>query len=277
MSLYLVFDIFLWAGALLLLIGYLKEYRKHDLRMFGYVLLGLFWVTLGPHYLSINDYFNLVMVLSGLPVFLYFAYHEYLSKEWDEDPEELRFLAGAASTAILIYFGVQRIPILSGGLIKAVAEQTAWITRLIGYDFTAGAVNYAGNPLWYRTSSEFIHVPIQGANIDIILACTGLQALAAAATLIWCTEADAGRKVKSILILAPVVYVVNLIRNVLVIYLTAEGITSFEVAHNQIAKTLSVIVLIILMITVFEIMPELFENIIDLVKLPKRKSERANN
>ncbi|MFW5907601.1 MAG: archaeosortase A [Candidatus Natronoplasma sp.] len=277
MSLYLVFDIFLWAGALLLLIGYLKEYRKHDLRMFGYVLLGIFWVTLGPHYLSINDYFNLVMVLSGLPVFLYFAYHEYLSKEWDEDPEELRFLAGAASTAILIYFGVQRIPILSGGLIKAVAEQTAWITRLIGYDFTAGAVNYAGNPLWYRTSSEFIHVPIQGANIDIILACTGLQALAAAATLIWCTEADAGRKVKSILILAPVVYVVNLIRNVLVIYLTAEGITSFEVAHNQIAKTLSVIVLIILMITVFEIMPELFENIIDLVKLPKRKSERANN
>ncbi|MEF8874332.1 MAG: archaeosortase A [Candidatus Thermoplasmatota archaeon] len=272
-----MFDIILWAGVLFLLIGYLREYKKHSFRMLGFALLGIFWLTLAPYYIGIRDYFNLLLVVGGLPVFLYFAYHEYISKKWNEDPEEMRFLAGAASIGTLIYFGIQRIPILSGMLIKAVAEQTAWLANLLGYDFYAGAINFGGNPIWYRTSAEFVHVPIEGTGISIILACTGLQAIAAAGALIWCTKADIDRKVKSLLVTIPVVYVVNLIRNVLVIYLTVEGITSFKMAHNQIAKTLSVIVLIILMITVFEIMPELFENIMDLLRLPKRRSRRAED
>ncbi len=266
-----VFDIILWAGAISLLIGYLKDYKKHTFRILGFILLGTFWITMAPYYIGIRDYFNLVLVIGGLPVFVYFAYHEYLSKKWNEDLEEMKFLAGSASIATLIYFGVQRIPILAGILIKIVAEKTAWLLSLLGYEFYAGAIDFGGNPLWYRTSAEFIRVPIEGSNINIILACTGLQAIAAAAAFIWCTKADKNRKTKSFLTLVPVIYVVNLLRNVLVIYLTAEGITSFKVAHNQIAKTLSVVVLIILMIIVFEIMPELFDNIMNLLKLHKRE------
>jgi len=265
-----IFDIILWTGVLSLLIGYMREYKKHVFRILGFGLLGIFWLTLAPYYFGIKDYFNLMLVVGGLPVFLYFAYHEYLSKKWNEDPDEMKFLAGSASIGTFIYFGIQRIPILAGTLINIVAEQTAWILNLIGYDFYAGDINFGGNPIWYRTSAEFVTVPIEGTSINIILACTGLQAIAAAGALICCTRSARNRKVKSLLLVVPVVYVVNLIRNVLVIYLTVEGITSFEVAHNQIAKTLSVIVLIILMISVFEIMPELFENIMDLLRLPKR-------
>ncbi len=266
-----VFDVILWAGVLSLLIGYLREFKKHTFRILGFILLGIFWLTLSPHYIAIRDYFNLLIVICGLPVFIYFAYHEYLSKKWNEDPEEMKFLAGSASIATLIYFGIQRIPLLAGVLIKAVAEQTTWITNLLGYDFHAASIDFGGSPIWYRTAAEFIRVPIEGTNVNIILACTGLQALAVAGTVVWCTKADADRKLKSLLTLVPVIYVVNLFRNVLVIYLTVEGITSFEVAHNQIAKSLSVIVLVILMITVFEIMPELFDNIINLVKLYERE------
>jgi len=267
----LVFDMILWAGVLLLLMGYLRGYRKHTFRMLGFILLGVFWITMAPYYLSIGDYFNLGLVIGGLPLFIYFAYHEHLSKKWDEDPEVMIFLSGSVSIGTFIYFGVQRIPILAGGLIKIVAEKTAWLTDLLGYGFYTGSIEFGSNPLWYRTSAEFIRVPIEGSNIYIILACTGLQAIAAAVALIWCTKADKDRKVKSLLIVAPVIYLANLIRNVLVIYLTVEGITSFDVAHNQIAKTLSVVVLIILMMIVFEMMPELHENIMKLLTLHKRE------
>lgn len=267
-----IFDIILWVGVSLLLIGYLGEYKKHTFRIGGFVLLGMFWITMAPSYLSMGDYFNLMVVTGGLPVFIFFAYHEYLSKKWNEDLEEMKFLSGSVSIATLIYFGTQRIPILGGYLIKAVAEKTTWITSVLGYEFYAGTIDFGGNPLWYRTSAEVIRVPIEGTNINIILACTGLQAIAVAGAVIWCTKADTDRKVKSFLTLAPVIYLVNLIRNVLVIYLTVEGITSFKVAHNQIAKTLSVLVLIVLMITVFEIMPELFDNLMNLLTLHKRKA-----
>jgi len=272
--LYVLYDIVLWAGVLLLFLGYIIEYRKHLFRSLGFVILGVFWITLAPNYIGSRDYFNLVLVSGALPVFLYFAYHEYLSLRWDEDPAEMKFLAGTTSIAMISYFGIQRIPVIAGTLIKVVTEQTTWITSLLGYDFYAGSINYGGNPLWYRTSAEFIYVPVEGTNINIILACTGLQALAAAVALVWCTRAEMKRKLKSLLVLAPVIYVANLVRNVLVIYLTVEDITSFDVAHNQIAKTFSVVVLIILMLAVFEMMPELFDNIMGILKLPERRAKK---
>ncbi|MBS3816561.1 MAG: archaeosortase A [Candidatus Thermoplasmatota archaeon] len=273
---YLAFDILLWTGLLFLLIGYLKDYKKHEFRIIGFILLGLFWITLTPYYLKIRDYFNALMVVGALPVFLYFGYHEYLSKRWDEDPAVMEFLAGSVSFAMLLYFGIQRVPILSGFLIKVVADQTTWITTILGYNFHAGSINYSGNPLWYRTTSEFIRVPIVGTNINIILSCTGLQAIAAASALIWCTRASIGRKTKSLLILFPVVYIVNLLRNALVVYLVEEDMFSFAVAHNEIAKSLSVVVLIILMLVVFEILPELYENIISALGLPKRREKKES-
>ncbi|MFW5904435.1 MAG: archaeosortase A, partial [Candidatus Saliniplasma sp.] len=204
-------------------------------------------------------------------LFLYFAYNEFLSKRWDEDPEVMRFLAGGISIGMLIYFGVQRIPIVSGYLIKIVADHTAIILSLMGYDFTVGPIVYGETSLFYRTSYENIRVAIVGSNINIILACTGLQAIAAGSALVYSTEADLKRKLKSLLVIAPTLYIANVLRNVMIIYLTYENIISFHMAHNQIAKTGSVILLIILMLIVFEIMPEFYENIMRVISLPKRE------
>jgi archaeosortase A (PGF-CTERM-specific) len=183
----------------------------------------------------------------------------------------MRFLSGGISIAMLIYFMVQRIPILAGGLIKAVAVQTNWILRLMGYEFTTSAINYGGNPLLYRANLNDIFVTILGSNINIILACTGLQVIAAAAGLLYSTDSKTNLKLKSLILVIPTVYIANIFRNVLVIYLTVENITSFSIAHNEIAKTGSVIVLVILLIGVFEIMPKFHDNIINVIKLPKRK------
>lgn len=265
-------DIILWIGVFTLLIGYISEYKKHFIRILGFSFLGVFWLGQAPYYISISDYVNSSLCIITLPLFLYFAYHEYLSKKWSEDPEVMRFLAGGVSLSMLIYFSVQRIPILAGNLIKIVADHTVFITNLLGYDFMVGSIQYVGNPIFYRLNDQNIYVNIIGSNINIILACTGLQAIAAGVALIYCTQADKKRKIEAILLIAPILYIANVLRNVLVIYLTVEGITSFNVAHNEIAKTGSVVVLILLLLAVFEVMPEFYENIINVLKLPKRKT-----
>ncbi len=268
---YLVFETFLWLGIIFVLLGYLWERNKHIHRAAGYVFFGLFWIGEVPAYLAINDYFNAFFTFIGLPAFGYLAYQEYLSKKWDQDPEVLRFLAGGVSIASLVYFGVDRVPILSGYLIQMITDQTVWLTNLLGYEFSAAAIDYAGNPWFYKTNpGGSINVPIDGVNITIVMACTGLQAMAVGGSFVYSTASDTDKKIKSLLILIPTIYIANLFRNLMVIYFTVEGIFSFEVAHNQIAKTFSVVVLIALLLIVFEIMPKFHENIMKTARLIKR-------
>jgi len=262
---------FLWIGLPLLLFGYLSKYKKHHFRVLGYGLLGIFWFFQAPYFISISDYVNAAFTLLGLPLFLYFAYNEYLSYDWGEDPEVMRFLASSISVSMLIYFGVQRVPVIAGSLIKLVAGQTTWLSNIIGYDFTLGSIHFVGNPLFYRVNNENLFVPIHGSGINIILACTALQTLVPAAALIYFTNAEKVKKLKSLALVLPTIYIGNIIRNVLVIYLTKEGITSFDMAHNQIAKAGSIILLMILLIAVFEIMPKFHENIMSVISLPKRE------
>ncbi|MFW6176605.1 MAG: archaeosortase A [Thermoplasmatota archaeon] len=266
-----IFDVFLWIGIITLLIGYIFKFHFHKFRMIGFSLIGIFWVGEVPYYIHINDYVNASLSFLALPLFVYFAYHEYLSKKWNEDPEVMKFLAGSISIASLIYFGIQRIPAISGFLIRLVAEQTTWMTDLMGYSFNAGAVEYAGNPLFYRVNHETIYVPIEGSGINIILACTALQTLAAAGALLYVTKAERIVKIKSMLLVLPTIYLANIFRNAMVIYLTNEGIVSFDLAHNEIAKTGSVILLIVLLLLVFEMMPQFHENIMSVITLYKRE------
>ncbi len=264
-------DIFLWAGIPMMLYGYKFEAYKHETRVIGYILLGVFWVFQAPYFFSLSDYVNAFLCLIALPLFLYLAYNEYLSKKWEEDPKVMLFLAGGISIAMLIYYGIQRVPILSGALIKVVTDHTVIVSNLLGYEFTSGSINYVGNPLFYRVNNENIFVSADGSGINIILACTALQTLAPAGSLIYCTVAPNIKKIKALLLVLPSIYIANIGRNVLVIYLTIENITSFEVAHNEVSKTGSVIVLIILLLAVFEILPEFHDNIMSLLKLPWRE------
>ncbi|MGM0405592.1 MAG: archaeosortase A [Thermoplasmatota archaeon] len=264
-------EIILWIGIFTLLFGFISEYNKHYFRMIGFALLGVFWLTESPYFISISDYVNAALCIITLPLFLYFAYNEYLSKKWDEDPEVMRFLAGGISIGMLIYFSVQRMPLVSGYLIRIVADHTNVLLDLMGYEFTVGPVMYGETSLFYKTSYENIRVAIVGSNINIILACTGLQAIAAGGALIFSTSSNNKRKIKSLLVVVPTLYIANVLRNVMIIYLTYENITSFHMAHNQIAKTGSVILLVVLMLIVFEIMPEFYENIMSVISLPKRE------
>jgi exosortase/archaeosortase len=67
------------------------------------------------------------------------------------------------------------------------------------------------------------------------------------------------------------VYFLNLIRNASVIFLVGGNITSFEIAHNVIFKVLALVALILLLIINFKLAPDLYDEIIGIIDLPKRR------
>ena len=67
------------------------------------------------------------------------------------------------------------------------------------------------------------------------------------------------------------IYFLNLIRNAGVVYMVGSGMTSFEMAHNVIGKTGSLLALILLLFLTFKIVPELYDELLGIINLPKRK------
>jgi len=66
------------------------------------------------------------------------------------------------------------------------------------------------------------------------------------------------------------IYFLNLIRNASVVYMVGSGMVSFELAHNVIGKTGSLLALIVLLFVTFKVVPELYDEILSIITLPRR-------
>ena len=233
----IIMDIILVAGLLCLGVGYyLKDRRRHKFRMQGLIYFGIFWVSQTPFFLLIGDVFNALICVLSLPFFVYLGYHEYLSYIWGEENESLKWIVGASFIAGGLYFLVDKIPILSGYLILAVALQSVWLINLFGFNYGVGPIKYGGNPLWYRTNYNEIAVHVEGSMVDIIQACTAIQSMLIFVGAIYCVQAVTNRKWKAFLATVPVIYILNLIRNVGVIYMMDELGWSYEFSHHTVGK-----------------------------------------
>jgi archaeosortase A (PGF-CTERM-specific) len=282
---------FLFGGLLLVGIGYFyKERGKHLIRMAGWLLFGLYWLYIAitisgflisglhwsqvwpiPTRYPVPDIVNAGFTGVAFPFFAYLGYQEYLSHKWDKDNESLKFIAGLSFIAGMTYFLIDLIPMLAAVIIYFVAVQTVWVLNLMGYPVSVyfSDMNYTG------TQEEGIFLPLRGSSpqISIVLACTAIQAIVIFVAAIYCTKADSRRKFKGYVAALPVIHVLNIVRNVGVIYLSNVVGINFDIAHIYIGKTFSLIVLIFITFYIFKILPELHENIIGLVDLPKRRSK----
>ncbi len=266
-------DIVLLIGLILEGIGFFYRKReRHLFRAAGWAFLGAYWPTQAPGFLAMDDLTNAFFCLAALPFFFYLGYHEILSYRANEDHNGLRFISGAAFLAGFPYFIIDRIPIVAGILISIVAGQSIWLFNLMsGGGFTVEPVDYFNNSLWYKT--DFVNeigALVPEANIRIILACTAIQSILIAFGVIMAARSGWDRKAKALLVTVPTIYFLNLVRNAGVIYLTQYGITDFYTAHHVIGKGGSLIALIILLFITFNIMPELYDDIASLLKLPER-------
>jgi len=267
-------DAILFAGIVLFGVGvFWRDRRAHLARGAAWALFGAFWFAQVPTYLNQGDPVNSLGAAAALPVFLFFGYHEKLSYRWKEEYQPLRFLAVGAFWAAGIYFVVDRIPAISGGLIDLVANHTAALLNGVNPGYSVGALNLQGNTGIWRINAEEIYAPVvrDGKDVvNIILACTAIQGITITAALVPGTTDPPKRKALVLAILVPTTYVMNLVRNVVVIHFYVGG-DEWEFVHNGYGKGLSFLVLMVLMLVAFWLLPELYLNINGLFELPWRR------
>lgn len=251
----------LFISLFLLMYGFVlkDEVNSSKIKIAGWMLLGFYW-SVQPKTLYFSedgDIVNAVICLLGVFVLYYFAYHEYLSIIRKEKINCLNWIAGASAIAGVIYFGIDLTP-LAPWLIEVVAFQSTGLLN-----FFTGNITIEGVHIFYNGTYA----------VTIIFACTAVQSMVIFVGMILALSKKVvfRRKLMGLLVTVVPIYFLNLIRNALIVYLIGNRITDFSTAHNIIGKGGSLIALVILLLIVVRIVPEVFDEIICLTDLPKRK------
>ncbi len=257
----------LFLGLFLLGIGYFlkdKE-RGSSLRIAGWIAFSSFWAT-APSSLYFSeggDVFNAAVCIIGIYILIYMAYHEWLSIQRKNRPLCLNWIAGGTFFAGIIYFAIDSsiFPELKTGLIELVATHSTKVLHLFGVE-----ASRQGSVILYN-----------GIYINIIFACTAIQSMVLFVGMIGALpKIDLKRRLAALAVTVIPIYFLNLIRNAGVVYMVGADITSFEMAHNIIAKTGSLIALVALLFLTFKIVPELYNEILCIFDLPKRNGPVEN-
>ena len=257
----------------LILIGigsFVKNRKRYFILFLGWLVFSIYWATQPEflYYKGDGDIINASFCIMGVYFLSYISYHEYLSYKRNEEVKSLDFLSKATFFSGMIYFTVQKIDVLAGILIKVVAEQSVAILNAFGFRAKVGSIIEGLN----------IHVPILyfdgqkwRESVQIILACTGLQSMAVFTGVFLALNTDIKRKIKAFLVAIPTIYILNLIRNAGIVYGMEKMGLDFYMMHNVIGKVGSLIALIIIAFIIFDLLPELYDEIVGLTKLVKRK------
>ena len=257
----------IFLGLILLGIGFFwrEKTTGSKIKIIGWLVFAFFWST-SPNYLYQSeggDIVNAVISILGVYLLVYIAYHEWISIKKNEHIRCLNWFAGASFIAGIIYFAIDSsaFPIFKNAMIEMVAVQTSGLLNLFRLDAISNGpfVYYNGFP------------------IRIIFSCTAVQSIVLfIGMIIPLNGASVKRKIYGLLITVPPIYVLNLIRTSSVVYLAGGNICSVEVAHNILGKAGSLIALIVFAFIIFRILPELYDEIICLIDLPKRKGPVEN-
>ncbi|WOF16497.1 archaeosortase A [Methanoplanus sp. FWC-SCC4] len=207
-----------------------------------------------PYYINVeNNFLYPVMGILGIP-FLAITIPEIMA-----DNKITDYLSRGAAIAFLIYFPFGYIPAVGDFLISAVTSEVVWLIHALGLPVNQIAWNMMEN---------------DGFRVEIIMACTGIQSIAIMLGLAWCVPTTIKQKVLSFLVIAPVIYILNLFRNVFVVsaysgqwfqYLPEiaangeYGYESFFWSHNVMAELGALVFLIFLALILFAIIPSLGE------------------
>lgn len=257
----------IFLGLILLGIGFFikDKINSKKIKITGWIIFAFFWAT-SPNYLYLSeggDIVNAVISILGVYLLVYIAYHEWLSLKRGEEIRCLNWFAGATFIAGIIYFTFDSpvLPVFKDYMIELVATHTSGLLNLFGLD------SFTNGPFVFY--NEF---PIR-----IIFACTAIQSMVLFVGMILpLHKTGIKRKIYGLLVTIPPIYILNLIRTSLVVYLAGDNICSVEFAHNILGKAGSLIALVVFAFIIFKIIPELYDEIICIIDLPKRKGPVEN-
>ncbi|KXS44443.1 MAG: exosortase EpsH-like protein [Methanolobus sp. T82-4] len=245
----------LWVAVALMLASALtprkKEWRKLP-GAAGWVFFAIHWFNQPGHYLEINDYFNVALVITVGILCLMIAYtmfREYRHPEiLEKKPVDITSMATSATAlGSLFYFPFAQMESLNVWIIGLVTDNVLWTLHLLDMPAELTAWNKIG---------------LNGYTVEIILACTAIESIALFIGLIISVDAPWKKHLKAFLVSVPVIYGLNIIRDVFVIAAYGYqwfGPNSFEIAHHTIGKIGSGIALFAIAYVVMRILPELIE------------------
>jgi archaeosortase A (PGF-CTERM-specific) len=223
-----------WLTVALFLVAIGVEYAyDRDLARPVYVtawlLFSVFWLVLVYPFFVIDQ-----SVIRGVGAVLAVPLSILVAKVIYSGSDRLFTLSRAIPLMGLFYVPFILMPALREQLILVVTQHTAWAMNLIGYDppvvtelsEAASAVPEGLNPNMERTiggkerpyENTFVFFTDGGGTITytIILACTGIGSMAVIGGLILAVSASLERKAKALALALPIIYVLNIVRNVFI-------------------------------------------------------------
>ncbi|MGZ4891342.1 MAG: archaeosortase A [Halobacteriota archaeon] len=252
----------LWIALVLFIIATAAPRKiAYPLGTAGWVFFALHWAYQPVYYLAIDDYFN---VLVTVLVAVFCGYVGYMM--WTKADDLTLLITKAAAIGGIFYFSFAELSSLNHVLIAAVATQTVLI------------LNFLSVP---AVQAEWNVLTLNGAPVQIILGCTGIESIALFLGVISCVSAPPRRKLAAFMISIPTIYVLNIFRNAFVLTATGNqwfGLpdNSFYVSHDVISKFGSLGALLLISYLVFLILPELLDMVVGVFDLLKGGVTRAS-
>ncbi len=238
----------------------------------GWMLFSVHWALQWSHYYEVGDYVNVALTVLAA-VFCIFIGFILIRRDkillgsinGISTLSSIFMMTTAASISGLSYFAFAEIPVLNTWLISTVVDQTIWLGSVFGVTITRLGWNL---------------IAVNGYRVEIILACTAIESIALFIGIIASATAPLRRIAPAFLVSVPVIYGLNLIRNVFVV--DAYGMTwfgdpetSFYMAHTVIAKTGSLVALFAIAYAVLKLLPEITDMIDGILNLVQGAFRRA--
>ncbi|WP_407354699.1 archaeosortase A [Methanolobus sp. WCC5] len=242
----------LWIAVAFMLLGSIIPKKIRTRRLLcaiGWVFFSVHWFYQPAHYMEIGDHFNVLLVILVGIICLIIAHtmtKEYLSKdEKGPEPDITSMATIATALGSLFYFPFAQMEVLNIWIISQVTDNVFWMMGALGIPAEMTAWN---------------KIALNGYQVEIILACTAIESIALFIGLIASVNAPLRKQAMAFLASVPVIYVLNIIRDVFVIVAYGYqwfGPNSFDIAHHTIAKIGSGIALFAVAYVVMRILPEL--------------------
>ncbi|SER67998.1 archaeosortase A [Natrinema salaciae] len=242
----------------------------------AWVVFGLFWLTMVPHYyLEVKSPIQTLLTLAALPLCAYAGYLLVQGRE------SLLLLSRAVAFMGLFYLPAETIPVVKTWLIETTAAQTHFGMELLGH---SPGIEEGLNGYQSRFAFDSDET-VTGRTTYIIMSCTGIGSMAIFGGLIAAVDAPLRRKVVPFALSVGVIWFLNLVRNVFIglaspwgwfqqdalVYVVTEFMgapadrTSYIVAHNFIAQSLSIVALLGITYLVVRLLPEVLEPLEDVL------------
>jgi len=235
----------------------------------GWGVFSIHWSSQPLHYLKVLDYANMlltIVVTLSCVLVAYIMFNEYrkgplyinnrkvLHSTFSAQSEKgyldiTSMLTSASALGALVYFPFANFTALNTWIIGNVTSQVLWVLQ------------YFEVPAYLKAWNM---ITLNGYTVEIILACTAIESIALFMGLIGAVRAPLSRLATAFVVSVPVIYVLNLIRDIFVVVAYGEqwfGADSFIIAHNYIAKAGSGIALFAISYAVLRVLPELLEMI----------------